>query len=117
MWTLAHQLQRIGRGKGLRVVTGRAGTIHWSVDGWATANELEMRDSGFGCWFGDLPSDRLDTGAHVVVTFRWQEEWEGQDFRVEIDPPEYGGWKSGRWVRTDCAIGARSASRHAHGIL
>ena len=84
VWTLAHQLQRIARGKALRIITEKPGTIHWSLDGWATANDLEMRDTGFGCWFGDLPSGPLGVGAHIAFTFRWQEGWEGKDFQVEI---------------------------------
>ncbi len=84
IWTLAHQPQLMPRGRTLRIITGRAGTIHFSLDAWATANDLELRDAGFGCWFGDLPSDRLDGGAHVVFTFRWQDGWEGRDFQVEV---------------------------------
>ena len=84
MWTLVHQLQRIGPGKALRIITEKAATIHWSFDGWATANDLEARDAGFGCWFGDLPTDALPTGARIVFTLRWQDGWEGKDFQVEI---------------------------------
>jgi glucoamylase len=85
MWTFAHQLQRIAQGKTLRIITGKATTIHWSADQWATANDLETRDAGFGCWFGDVPSDQLEAGARIVFTFLWQECWEGRDFQVAID--------------------------------
>ena len=84
MWTLAHQPQRIAQGKTLRIITEKAATIHWSFDGWATANDLETRDAGFGCWFGDLPSDQLQAGARIVFTFLWQEGWEGKDFQVML---------------------------------
>ena len=87
MWTLAHQLQRIAQGMTLRIITERAATIHWSVDGWATANDLVTRDAGFGCWFGDVPSDRLEAGARIVFALLWQESWEGTDFQVGIDAP------------------------------
>ena len=85
MWTFAHQLQQIAPGKTLRVITERAATIHWSRDGWATANDLETCDAGFGCWFGDLPSDQIDAGVRIVFTFLWHERWEGRDFHVGID--------------------------------
>ena len=85
MWTFAHQLQQINTGKTLRIITENAATIHWSFDGWATANDLQTRDTGFGCWFADLPSDRLDAGARIVFTFSWKERWEGKDFQVGID--------------------------------
>ncbi|OYW11597.1 MAG: glucoamylase, partial [Planctomycetales bacterium 12-60-4] len=84
MWTLAHQLQRIAQGKTLRIITEKAATIHWSFDGWATANDLETRDAEFGCWFGDLPSDQLRAGEHIVFTILWQARWEGTDFQVAI---------------------------------
>ena len=84
MWTFAHQLQRIAQEKTLRIITGKATTIHWSFDGWATVNDLETRDAGFGCWFANLPSAQLPPGARIVFTFRWQEGWEGKDFEVEI---------------------------------
>ncbi|MEQ2005559.1 MAG: glycoside hydrolase family 15 protein [Limisphaerales bacterium] len=84
MWTLAHQPQRITQGKTLRIITEKEAAIHWSIDGWTTANDLETRDAGFGCWFGDLSSDQLKPGARIVFTFRWEEGWEGKDFQVEI---------------------------------
>ena len=84
MWTFAHQPQWIPGGETLRIITGKAAIIHWSFDGWATANDLETRDAGFGCWFEDLPSAQLTAGARIVFTFLWQEGWEGKDFAVEI---------------------------------
>ena len=84
MWTFDHQPPRIARGKTLRIITEKAAKIHWSFDGWTTANDMETRDAGFGCWFGDLPSDQLQVGASIVVTFLWQEGWEGKDFQVAI---------------------------------
>jgi glucoamylase len=84
MWALAHQPPQIAQGKTLRIITEKAGTIHWSFDGWTTADDLEMCDAGFGCWFGDLPSDQLQPGARIVFTFLWREEWAGKDFQVGI---------------------------------
>lgn len=85
MWTLAHQLQRIAPGKTFRIITDKAATIHWSFDGWATANDLETRNAGFGCWFADLPSAQLPADARIVFTLLWQEGGEGQDFEVMIE--------------------------------
>jgi glucoamylase len=84
MWTLAHQSQRIAQGKTLRIITEKAVAIHWSFDGWKTANGLVTRDAGFGCWFGDLPSVQLQAETSIVFTFLWQEGWEEKDFQVEI---------------------------------
>jgi hypothetical protein len=70
--------------KPLRIITDKAATIHWSFDGWATANDLESRDTGFGCWLGDLPADRLPAGARIRFEFLWEEGWKGKDFQVEV---------------------------------
>lgn len=88
MWTLAHQPQRIARGKTLRIITEKAATIHWSGDGWTTANDIETRDTDFGCWFGDLPADQLPAGARIRFEILWQEGWQGKDFEVEIARPD-----------------------------
>jgi glucoamylase len=87
IWTLAHQPQRIAQGKTLRIITEKDAAIHWSFDGWATVNDLVTRDVGFGCCFGDLPSDQLQAGARILFTLLWQEGWEGKDFQVEIAAP------------------------------
>jgi glucoamylase len=87
MWTFAHQPQRIGKGKRLRIITGPAATIHWSFDGWATAQDTPTRDSGLGINWADLPTDKPPDGTRVVFTFKWAEanRWEGRDFFVGID--------------------------------
>lgn len=87
MWTLAHQLERIGLGRVLRIITETAATIRWSFDEWQTWSDLDTRNAGLGCWFGDLPSDRLEAGASIRFTFLWKERWEGRDFQVGIDVP------------------------------
>ena len=85
MWSCAHQPQRIAQGKTLRIITDKAATVHWSFDGWATANDLDTRDAGIGCWFADVPSNQLQAGARIVFTFRWQEGWERKDFHVGVN--------------------------------
>jgi glucoamylase len=84
MWTLAHQTQRMDRGKTLRIITQAAATVHWSFDAWVTANDLETNDIGFGCWFADLPSGGLPVGANIWFTFLWEEGWEGRNFQLVI---------------------------------
>lgn len=86
MWMFNRQLQRILKGKTLRVITEKAAKVRWSFDSWTTANDMETHDTGFGCWFADLPSDQLEVGSSIVFTFLWQGEWEGKDFQVMIEP-------------------------------
>jgi glucoamylase len=84
MWTLAHQLQRIPQGKQLRIITATPATVHWSLDGWKTAKDVQTNDTGLGCWFADLPTAGLSSGARIDFTFHWQDRWEGRDFAVEV---------------------------------
>jgi glucoamylase len=84
MWTFAHRLRNIDKGKTLRIITAKAAKIHWTFDGWKTANDLESRDAGFGCWFVDLPSKPLPSRTGIAFTFWWAEGWENRDFQVEI---------------------------------
>lgn len=84
MWTLAHQPRQMAKGKTLRIITQASAKIHWSFDGWVTANDLETRDAGFECWFADLPADPFPAETPIVFTFLWQEGWEGKDFQVVI---------------------------------
>jgi glucoamylase len=87
MWTFAHQPQRIGKGRQLRIITGPAATIHWSFDGWATANDTPTRNCSLGMNWADLPTDKLPGKGTAVFTFKWAEadRWEGRDFFVAID--------------------------------
>lgn len=87
MWTFAHQPEQMAQRKTLRIITDRAAKIHWSFDGWATANDLETRDTGIGCWFGDLPSDQLPAGTRIVFTILWPEGGEGKDFQLVVAEP------------------------------
>jgi len=86
MWTLIHPTRQIAAGKTLRIITSAPAKIHWSSDGWTTVHDLEMQETGLGCWFGDLPTERLAVDARVVFTFLWAQRWEGRDFQVTIGP-------------------------------
>jgi glucoamylase len=85
MWTFDHPIMRIGAGNTLRLITPLSATIHWTSSGWMTAHDLEMHDTGVGCWFGQLPTAQLAVGARVDFTFRWGERWEGKNFRVTVE--------------------------------
>jgi glucoamylase len=86
MWTFAHQLPTIETGKKLRLIAAAPGSVHWSADGWNSIGDVEMRNTGLGCWFADLETNHLLPGENVAFTFRWQDKWEGRDFAVGIRP-------------------------------
>jgi glucoamylase len=86
MWTFAHQPEQMREGAGLRIIAEQPAKIHWSVDGWATASDLETQTCGLGIHWADLPTARLPAGARATFTFYWAEanRWEGRDFSVAI---------------------------------
>jgi glucoamylase len=84
MWTFVHQPQQIAAGKTLRIITAAPALIHWSVDGWMNAQDLDTCDTGLGCWQADLPTAQLRSGGTIVFTFRWKERWEQSNFAVRV---------------------------------
>ncbi|HEV9035858.1 MAG TPA: glycoside hydrolase family 15 protein [Puia sp.] len=67
----------------LRVELFDRACVRWSMDGWATNDELETTDTGLGIHYADVP---LPSGGRLMFTFYWKEagHWEGKDFAVEI---------------------------------
>jgi glucoamylase len=61
-------------------------TVHWSIDGWKTAQDTNTRDSGLGIHTLDLPTASLPVGGQAVFTFFWTGEnrWEGKDYTVTV---------------------------------
>ena len=86
-WMPAHQPRCVHAGKTLRLITASSVTVRWSADGWRTAHEEHAQESGWGCWYTELPSARLAAGTTLVFTFRYAERWEGKDYSVEINAP------------------------------
>jgi len=75
------------RGESLRIALLAPAMVHWSRNGWQTAEDTSTRDTGIGIHFADLPTSELYPGHGVVFTFYWQQaqRWEGADFAVTIE--------------------------------
>ena len=86
-WRFNNKCRTIPRGKSLRIALMAPAMVHWSMDGWQTAQDSTTRDSGIGIHFVDLPTSRLDTGHSAVFTILWMQpqHWEGTDFTVTIE--------------------------------
>jgi glucoamylase len=61
--------------------------VHWSVDGWNSAQDSNARDTGLGTYVLDLPTASLPAGSKATFTFYWTQEnrWEGTDFSVIVE--------------------------------
>jgi glucoamylase len=74
------------RGKKLRLVVPVPAQVHWTFDGWQTAQDTNSRDP-LGVFIADLPSDQLTSGREIIFTFYWQREqrWEGTNYSVVVE--------------------------------
>lgn len=87
IWTLRHRLQRMPRGKTLRVILPAEVVVIWSADDWANAGGIDAsREENLNLWFADLPTRELPASAAIGFTFFWKQEqrWQGENWRVSI---------------------------------
>jgi glucoamylase len=86
MWTFAHRPDKMRIGNGLRIILEDSARIRWTIDGWATAKDLETGTCGLGIHWADLPTAHLPSGSKAVFTFHWVEanRWEGRNYSVTV---------------------------------
>jgi glucoamylase len=85
IWTLTHQTPRIRAGRDLRIITEMPAVIRWSIDDWSKATDTRTTATAIGCWFADLPTKELPSGASIIFTIQWENRWEGRNFAIRID--------------------------------
>jgi glucoamylase len=87
IWSLRPPLQRVSRGKILRIILAVEATVAWSTDDWARTNQSDTTyESELNLWFADFPT--ADWPADSVFTFTclWKadQRWEGRDWQVSV---------------------------------
>jgi len=89
-WRFTNKCRTMRQGKIFRVVVPDAAVVHWSFDGWKTAQDSQTADTGLGAYVVDLPSEDLEPGRKIVFTFYWanQRRWDGTDYEVVVKPVE-----------------------------
>jgi glucoamylase len=87
LWSFNNKCRSMPQSRKLRLLLPTPALVHWSFDGWQTAQDISTRDSGLGAHLADLPADQLAAGREIVFTFYWQPEqrWEGTDFSVVVE--------------------------------
>jgi glucoamylase len=85
-WRFNNKCRSMPKGKILRLVLPAPALVHWSLDGWQTAQDANSRDP-LGVYIADLPTAELATGRELVFTFRWQQDqrWEGTNYFVKVE--------------------------------
>jgi len=86
-WRLNNKTRSVPRNKKLRIVLLNPAVVHWSIDGWKSAQDTNTRDTGLNTYVLDLPTASLPAGSQVVFTFYWPQEnrWEGTDYGVVVE--------------------------------
>lgn len=85
-WRFDHKLQRVAKGRNLRVETREAFRLYFTSDDWATSQRCESRDTGVGMHVADVSVAGWPGARWIEFTIEWQTppRWEGQNFRVEV---------------------------------
>ena len=85
-WRFNNKCRIMPAGKTLRIGVMSPAMVHWSHDGWQTAQDVSARNTDLGVYVADLPTGSLDAGHTIVFTFYWPNanRWEGTDFSVVV---------------------------------
>ncbi len=83
-WRFTDKIRSLGKGKDLRIEVLAPAMVHWTIDNWQTAHDLETRDTKLGVYVADLPAHQLPAAGELAFTFYWPEtnRWEGKDFYI-----------------------------------
>ncbi len=86
IWRYNQKCRILHAGQNLRVETLSCASLHWSFDGWQTAQDTQTRDTGLGIHIVDLNTEHLERGQQIDFTFYWVEagKWEGVDYHVVV---------------------------------
>jgi glucoamylase len=80
-WRVDFQPDMVPAGRKLRVELSQPCIVRWSMDSWATAQEVATTDTGLGVHVAEI------AGEHSLV-FTWRdaatESWVGKDFSVAV---------------------------------
>lgn len=86
VWRFNHKTRRISQNQILRVEGKAAFILHYTFDGWKSAQDAESVDSTLGLWYVDLHIEGLSPGSQISFTFYWTDHssWEEENFDVTI---------------------------------
>ena len=87
IWTLRHSLQRMSRGKILRIILAEEASITWSTDNWQRTNESQtMHQEKLSLWFADFPTTEWPAGSVLAFTIFWKRDqrWENRNWEVTV---------------------------------
>ena len=87
IWSLRYPVQRVYRGKILRMVLAAPATIVWSTNDWASTERLDAtHESELSLWYADFPTAEWPQGSVFAFTVFWKpdQRWEDRNWQVNI---------------------------------
>lgn len=85
IWKFNRQPRAVRAGHTLRVQGAAPFLLHWSIDGWGTAEDTKAAPTALDIHYADI---RVPSGQREPIrfTFRWiaTGRWEGRDFEVAV---------------------------------
>ena len=87
IWMLRHPMQRMSRGKILRIILAEEASITWSTDNWQRTNESQtIHQEKLSLWFADFPTAEWPVGSVFVFTIFWKRDqrWENRNWEISV---------------------------------
>ena len=86
IWLPQDQILKINGGQTLFIVLYEPSIIHWSINGWQTAQFMETRDTGIGLYLVELETQKVNSGQIVFTTQRIDTGvWLGHNYIIVIE--------------------------------
>ncbi|MDW8468566.1 MAG: glycoside hydrolase family 15 protein [Burkholderiales bacterium] len=85
-WSRRMPVARIAAGRHVRLLLDEPALVHWSADGWKSAEDTPTMPSGFQLHVADIPAEKLARASRLVFTLydRARDRWEGRDYEIAI---------------------------------
>ncbi len=86
IWKRNRRVRSVKAGWTLRIQASERFRLHWSADGWSTANDTDSASTALESHFLDIPISQSQR-APIRFTFFWSREarWDGSDYEVAIE--------------------------------
>ncbi len=86
VWKILRPVRYMRAGETLRVIADAAFRLHWTNDGWATAQDTDSAVNALNIPYVDLDDFDTTPGARIDFTFLWTESqrWEGRNYDITV---------------------------------
>jgi glucoamylase len=87
IWSLRYPVQRVYRGKILRIILAAPATIVWSTNDWARTDRLDVtHETELNLWYADFATAEWPHVSVLAFTFFWHRDqrWEERNWQVNI---------------------------------